>query len=121
MTPTGTYLAVFLGNKDNPRMAEWMALPEPGRKAREQQGIAAWHAWMEKHQAAVISVGGPLGKTKRVSGKGIADVTNHLGAFTVVRADSHEAASRMFENHPHFSIFPGEAVEIMPIMPIPAG
>jgi hypothetical protein len=25
----------------------------------------------------------------------------------------------MFENHPHFAIFPGEAVEIMPVLPIP--
>jgi hypothetical protein len=27
----------------------------------------------------------------------------------------------MFENHPHFAIFPGEAVEIMPVLPIPGG
>jgi hypothetical protein len=27
----------------------------------------------------------------------------------------------MFENHPHFAIFPGEAVEVMPVLPIPAG
>jgi len=48
-------------------------------------------------------------------------VSNEMGAFTVVRAESHEAAAKMFENHPHFSIFPGEAVEIMPVLPIPAG
>ena len=34
-------------------------------------------------------------------------------------ADSHEAAAKLFEMHPHFSIFPGESVEIMPILPIP--
>jgi hypothetical protein len=27
----------------------------------------------------------------------------------------------MFENHPHFAIFPGEAVEVMPMLPIPGG
>jgi hypothetical protein len=27
----------------------------------------------------------------------------------------------MFEDHPHFSIFPGESVEIMPVLPIPGG
>jgi hypothetical protein len=121
MTSTGTYLAIFLGSKNNPRMAQWMALPEAERKAREQQGIAAWKGWMEKHQAAVVGAGGPLGKTKRVSGTGIDDVTNLLGGFTVVRAESHDAAAKLFENHPHFTIFPGEAVEIMPVMPIPGG
>jgi hypothetical protein len=66
-------------------------------------------------------MGGPLGKTKRVGANGIADVSNEMGAFTVVRAESHEAAAKMFENHPHFAIFPGEAVEVMPVLPIPAG
>jgi hypothetical protein len=38
-----------------------------------------------------------------------------------VRADSHEAAAKLFEKHPHFSIFSGDSVEIMPVLPIPAG
>jgi hypothetical protein len=39
----------------------------------------------------------------------------------VVRADSPEAAAKIFEKHPHFVIFPGDAVEVMPVLPIPAG
>ena len=119
MSTNDTYLAVFLGGKNNSRMQAWMALPEAERRAREQEGMAAWKAWVEKHQAAVSAMGGPLGKTKKVSAGGIEDVTNEMGAFMVVRADSHEAAAKMFENHPHFSIFPGEAVEIMPVLPMP--
>jgi hypothetical protein len=42
-----------------------------------------------------------------------------MGAYMVVRADSHEAAAKLFEGHPHFTIFPGERVEIMPVLPIP--
>jgi hypothetical protein len=116
-----TYLAVFLGSKDNPRMAAWMAMPEAERKAREQEGIAAWKAWMDKHKNLVVGEGGPLGKTKRVSNAGTADVSNLMSGFVVVRAESHEAAAKLFEKHPHFTIFPGEAVEIMPVMPIPGG
>jgi hypothetical protein len=37
----------------------------------------------------------------------------------VVRAASHEAAAKMFEGHPHFTIFPGEAVEVMPLLSVP--
>ena len=77
--------------------------------------------WVEKHQGSIVAMGGPLGKTKKVDSRGVADTTNLLTAFTVVRAASHEAAAKMFENHPHFSIFPGEAVEIMPVLPIPGG
>ena len=116
-----TYLAVFVGSKNSAKMAAWNALSEAERKAKEKQGIAAWKAWVEKHQASLAEMGGPLGKTKKVGSGGIADISNELGAFTVVRAASHEAAAKMFENHPHFAIFPGEAVEIMPVLPIPAG
>jgi len=118
---TNTFLAVFLGSKTSPKMAAWNALSDTERRAKEQQGIAAWKAWVEKHHAALVEIGGPLGKTKKVDARGIEDVTNQMGAFAVVRADSHEAAAKLFEGHPHFAIFPGEAVEIMPVLPIPAG
>ena len=121
MSTNDTFLAVFLGSKTNPKMAAWNALPEAERRSKEQQGIAAWKAWVEKHQEAIVELGGPLGKTKRVDSSGVADISNELGAFTVVRAASHEAAAKMFENHPHFAIFPGERVEIMPVLPIPGG
>ena len=35
------------------------------------------------------------------------------------RAASHEAAAKLFEKHPHFTNFPGECIEIMPVLPIP--
>jgi len=119
MTTNDTYLAVFLGSKTSPRMKEWMALPDAERRSREQQGMAAWKAWVEKHSAAISAMGGPLGKTKKVTARGIEDVSNELSAFVVVTAESHEAAARLFEKHPHFAIFPGESVEIMPVLPIP--
>jgi hypothetical protein len=116
-----TYLAIFLGDKDSPRMAAWMAMPDAERKAKEQEGIAAWKGWMEKHHGVVVGEGGPLGKTKRVSNDGVADVSNLMSGFVLVRAESHDAAAKLFEKHPQFTIFPGEAVEIMPVMPIPGG
>jgi len=121
MTTNDTYLAVFLGSKTSPRMKAWMALPESERRAKEQEGIAAWKAWVENHHAAVSAMGGPLGKTKKITEGGIQDVSNEMGAFMVVRAESHAAAAKLFENHPHFTIFPGESVEVMPVLPIPVG
>lgn len=119
MSTNNTFLAVFLGGKTSSRMKAWNALPEAERRAKEREGMAAWKAWAEKHQAAIIGMGGPLGKTKKVTSRGIEDVSNEMGAYTVVQADSHEAAAKLFEKHPHFTIFPGESVEIMPVLPIP--
>ena len=116
MSTNNTYLAVFLGSKTSPKMMAWNALSEAERQAKERDGIAAWKAWVEKYQSAIVGMGGPLGKTKKITQRGIKDVSNEMGAFTVVRAESHEAAAKLFENHPHFVIFPGESVEVTPLV-----
>lgn len=118
---TNTYLAIFLGSPANPRMAAWQALPEAERQARQQKGIAAWKGWTETHKDIVVDSGGPLGKTKKISETGIADVSNALTGYAIVRANSLDAAAALFKDHPHFSIFPGDCVEVMPVMPIPGG
>ena len=119
MSTQNTYLAIFCGSKSSPRRASWDALSEADRRTKEKEGIAAWKAWVERHQKDIVAMGGPLGKTKKVSDQGTEDTSNNLGAFTVVRAESHQAAARLFERHPHFTIFPGDSVEIMPVLPIP--
>ena len=119
MSTNNTYLAVFLGSKTSARRAAWDALGEGERRTRERDGMAAWKTWVEKHHAVIVGMGGPLGKTKKVMQGGIADTSNDMAAFTIVQADSHEAAAKMFDGHPHFAIFPGDGVEVMPVMPIP--
>lgn len=119
MSTNNTYLAVFLGSKTSPRRVAWDALPEADRLAKAKEGIAAWKAWAEKHRGDIVAMGGPLGKTKQVTPRGIADTRNDMGAFMVVCAKSHEAAAKLFEKHPHFTLFPGDSVEIMPVLPIP--
>jgi hypothetical protein len=66
-----------------------------------------------------VDNGAPLGKTKLVTKDGIADHRNNLTAYTVVKAESHEEAARMFVGHPHFTVFPGVGVEIMECLPMP--
>ncbi|HEV2270803.1 MAG TPA: hypothetical protein VGR92_15220 [Steroidobacteraceae bacterium] len=121
MSGSNMYMAVFLGSKTSPRRVAWDGLSEADRRAKQREGIAAWGAWAQKHQSAIVDMGGPLGKTKKATQRGVEDTANEMGAFTIVRADSHEAAAKLFEKHPHFTIFPGDAVEIMPVLPIPGG
>lgn len=112
-----TFLAVFTGTPAS--MAKWNELPEDVRKERQAAGTAAWRAWIERHQTSIVDVGCPLGKTRNVAASGISEVRNNLTAYTLVRAESHEAAARLFENHPHFTIFPGDGIEVMECLPIP--
>lgn len=114
---TKTFLAVYLGSPQ--AMEAWRTKPESERKALQAKGMAAWEAWAAKHKEAIVDPGGPLGRTKRVSAAGVADVRNAMAVYTVVRAESHEAAARIFADHPHFTLFPGEAIEVMERLPVP--
>jgi hypothetical protein len=113
------FLAIYLGSQNSRQQTEWQSLDEATRQKRIGEGMKAWGDWMTKHKDVVVVEGGPLGKTKRTSHAGVADVKNEMAGFIVIRAESHDAAAKLFLNHPHFSIFPGESVEIMEVMPIP--
>lgn len=111
------YVAVFLGSAEAIR--KWDGLDEKTRKQREKEGIAAWSSWGEKNGKWVVENGAPLGKTMVVNEKGVSAGKNEITAYTVVRAESHEAAAKLFLNHPHFSIFPGDRIEVMECLPLP--
>ncbi len=113
------FLAVFMGSASAPEKIQWDALDPATRKEREAAGMKAWGDWMAQHQAIIVTTGGPLGKTKHVSSKGVADIKNEMAGYVVVKADSHDAAAALFVNHPHFMIFPGTGVEIMEVLPVP--
>ncbi len=105
------FMALFVGNPGT----------APPDAATIAKGMQAWGEWMAKHAAHLVDMGGPLGKTKKVSAGGIAETQNSIGGYVIVEAADHDTAARMFENHPQFMIFPGEGVEVMPILPIPTG
>jgi hypothetical protein len=111
------YLAVFLGSPE--AMQKYLAQDEATRKANDKKGFDAWTRWAQNNKDSVVEMGSPLGKTKLVSMSGISDTKNEMGAWMVVEAESQEAAAKLFLNHPHYTIFPGERVEVMEMLPIP--
>lgn len=113
------FLAIYLGDANAPTRADWDRLDEEARQKKIAEGMKAWGDWMAANRAAVAVEGGPLGKTKRADARGISDTKNAMTGFVVIEAESHAEAARLFENHPHFTIFPGESVEIMECLPIP--
>jgi hypothetical protein len=112
----GKYLAVFYSNKAGPKWQAWHALSEEEKRAKDAIGLPALAAWDEQHKDRIVDMGGPLGKTLRVTDDGTAKAVNELTAFVVVRAASLQAAAQMFEGHPHMSIFPCHAVDVMPLL-----
>lgn len=113
------FLAIYIGTEAGFERTKWNELDEEARSDRRQSGIAAWKGWAAAHAHSIVDNGSPLGKTKRVSPDGVTDIKNAMAAYVIVQAESHEAAAKLFEDHPHFTIFPGDSVEIMECLPIP--
>jgi hypothetical protein len=113
------FLAIYTGTAASREKSGWDKMDAEKRKTVEASGMKAWMEWGATHQKAILDQGGPLGKTKRTSKEGIADIKNNMAGYAIVQADSHEAAAKMFEKHPHFTIFPGDSVEIMECLAIP--
>ena len=111
------FVAIYLGSAEG--LAEWKATNDEKRKEREKAGMEGWMKWAKDNEASIIDLGSPLGKTKRIDATGISDTKNEITAYTIVQAESHEAAAELFANHPHFMIFPGQSVEVMECLPIP--
>ena len=57
--------------------------------------------------------------SKRVTASGVSDTKNDIILYSFVEAESHEAAAKAFENHPHLQI-PQSSIEIMYVRPMGA-
>lgn len=108
------FLAVYTMKPEN--IVAFRDMPKAAQDAVDQAGVPAWQAWEARNAAAILERGGMVGKTLRVSREGVEPASNHICGYLVVEADSAEAAARLFTDHPHITIFPGDAIDIMPFV-----
>jgi hypothetical protein len=94
---------------------------EQMRKATPEQqkaGMEGWMAWSKKAAGSIVDMGSPLGKSLRVTKAGASPITNDLGGYSVLQAESKEALAETLKGHPHFAM-PDGFIEIVEVMPIP--
>jgi len=104
------YLALYMASgADFERMMK-EATPE-----QRKQGMDAWGKWGDKHKREIVEMGAPVGKTKKVTKAGVEAMKNQVGGYTIVQANSHDEAAKIFSDSAHF-MMPGAWVEVMEIM-----
>ena len=76
--------------------------------------MARWNAWVEDLGDAFVDPGNPVGMSKTVSSSGVADNggANPLSGFSIVEADSIDAAVEMAKGSPHLDHGTIEVAEI---------
>lgn len=108
----GKFLAILNGAADENDRAEL---------TEEQQAefMTAWAAWANTHAGSLIDPGAPLFRKKRVSARGVEDFVDAKVAYAVAEAETHDAAVRIFSDHPHLRLVAGNSIEVIECPAIP--
>ena len=129
-THTSNEPSVAVSNQPTAVMKKFMVLymasgPEFERMRQNstpeqrKKGMDSWIKWMNANKTSIVEGGAPLGKTKRADSSGASNTRNEIGGYSVVQAESHDAATKIFgKDHPHLQM-PGAWIEILEIMPLP--
>lgn len=96
---------------------DWKKTEPEKRKTAEEKMQSEWKKWMSDHAKMLADKGAGVGKTKRVTAQGVTDTKNEIMLYAIVEADSHDAAAKTFEGHPHLQI-PQSSIEVMEINPL---
>ena len=96
---------------------------EQMKKATPEQqkaGMDAWMGWTKKvASGTIVDFGAPLGKSMRITKSNEATpVTNDLGGYSILQAESKEALAEKLKGHPHF-MMPEGFIEVIEVMPVP--
>jgi hypothetical protein len=101
--------------KASPAAFEKMTKSSP---EQQKAGMEAWMTWSKKSASSIVDMGAPLGKSLRVTPTGSSPVTNDLGGYSLLQAESKEALAASLKGHPHFTM-PESSIEIVELMPMP--
>ncbi|RAH98403.1 hypothetical protein DLJ53_27295 [Acuticoccus sediminis] len=108
------FLAVYTMKPED--LAGFRARPKAEQDALDDAGLKQWVDWSTANAAAIVDPGLMVGKTMRVTRDGVAEAANPFCGYVVVEAETIEDAARLFTKHPHFTVFPGDGVDIMPVV-----
>ena len=111
------FVAVYTMEPED--VAAFRAQPKSEQEAIDKVGLTAWEEWRKRNAAAIVATDVMVGKTKRVTKSGIADSWNQIAGFLIVDAADITAAAGLFQDHPHITVFPGDGIDIMPIVAEP--
>ena len=93
--------------------------PKSEQEAVDKAGLTAWEEWRQRNATAIVATDVMVGRTKRITATGVVDATNQIAGFVIVEAADIGAAADLFRDHPHITIFPGDGIDVMPVVTAP--
>ena len=108
------FVAVYTMKPED--LAAFRGRPKSEQQAIDKVGLKAWEEWSKRNAAAIVATDVMVGKTRRVTKSGIADAQNQIAGFLIVEAADITTAAGLFQDHPHITVFPGDGIDVMPVV-----
>ena len=108
------YVAVYTVKPED--LTAFRSRPKSEQEAIDKAGSEAWAEWSKRNASAIVATDVMVGKTMRVTRTGVADAQNQIAGFLIVEAADVTAAASLFDDHPHITVFPGDGIDIMPVV-----
>jgi YCII-related domain len=81
--------------------------------------MAAWGEWMGRVQSAVTDPGAPFGARTALADDGTTPAPGDLNGYSIVEAESLEAAKALLDRHPFLSEGKGRfSIEVFELVPV---
>jgi hypothetical protein len=77
-----------------------------------------WMEWGGKAGSALVDFGLPLGESNRIEGGRSSSGSSQATGYSILEADSLEAATKLLEDHPHLHQ-PDGWIEVFETLPAP--
>lgn len=84
-----------------------------------QAAMEPWMKWAESCGDALVDLGMPLGGGQRLSQDGSSPSSNDVAGYSILEADSMDAAKALLQGHPHMTWNPACSIEVHEAQPIP--
>jgi hypothetical protein len=86
-----------------------------------QAGMELWMAWATRVGAALADMGSPLSGVGTVtpSGSNTEASRPFVCGFSILEADSVDAANKLLDDHPHFHAPGDSSIEVLEFLPVP--
>jgi hypothetical protein len=84
-------------------------------------GMELWMNWAGRVGTAMADMGSPVGSVATVTASGSTGDASRpfIGGFSVLEADSLDAAEKLLDDHPHFHAPGDPSIEVLEFLPIP--
>lgn len=80
--------------------------------AAMKAGMEAWMAWFQRSGDHLVDMGTPLAGGRRLTASGNSPSTRNVVCYSIVQAESVEAAEALLADHPHLAWSPDCEIEV---------